>query len=207
MSVLYSPTALTLNPGLHHRSIVIEALKSRNGDATVAFFYCEYQDERKRDPRNILSTILSDLIRPLRSHLPPSLTSLVSDILASNAPTTIELLGNMIRMISNEHSRPFIVIDALDECDERATLFPALRQISQHASVFVTSRDERDIRMGLAQFWRYSIRMNSEDIADEITTFVTTVVTYRVCAGSLCVGNANLVEEIIQALISGSDGM
>ena len=186
---------------------MIDALKIRNGDATVVFFYCEYQDAHKRDPRNILSAILSDLIRPLRSHLPPSLASQISDILASNPPTTIELLGSMIRMVSDEHSRPFIVIDALDECDERAILFPVLGQISQHASVLVTSRDERDIRMGLDQYIRYPIYMKSEDIADEITAFVNTAVTYRVRVGSLCVGNANLVEEIIQALISGSDGM
>ena len=186
---------------------MIDALKSQHKDATVAFFYCEYQDADKRDPRKILSTILSDLIRPLGPHLSPSLVSQINDILASNAPITIELLGNMIRMISNEHSRPFIVIDALDECDERATLFPVLGQISQHASVLVTSRDERDIRMGLAQYMGDLIHMKSEDIADEITTFVVTAVTYRVRVGSLCVGNANLVRDIIRALISGWDGM
>ena len=186
---------------------MIDALKRQHVDATVTFFYCEYQDADKCNPRNILSTILSDLIRPLRPHFPPSLVSQVNDILASNAPATIEQLGNMIRMISNEHSRPFIVIDALDECDERATLFPVLGQISQHASVLVTSRDERDIRRGLAQYVRYPIHIKSKDIADEITTFVTIAVTYRVDAGSLCVGDDNLKEDIIRTLISGWDGM
>ena len=49
--------------------------------------------------------------------------------------------------------------------------------------------------------------MKSEDIAGKIRTFVVVMVTYCVCVGSLCVGNANLKEEIIQALISGWDGM
>ena len=186
---------------------MIDALKSPHIDATVAFFYCDYQDAHKRDPRNILFTILSDLICPLRPHLSPSLVLQVNDVLALNAPTTIELLGNMICMISNEHSKPFIVINALDECDKQATLFPVLGQISQHTSVLVTSQDEGDIWMGLAQYVCYPIHMKSEDIADEITTIVVTVVTYRVRVGSLCISNANLKEEIIQTLISGWDGM
>lgn len=198
---------LTLTPDRPHRSIVIDALNRRKEDVTVVFFYCEHQDANKRDPRKLLSTILFDLIRNLGPHLPQSLAVQISDVLRSKTAITITLLRDMICTVSNECPRTFIVIDALDECEERAQLFPILEMISQHASVLVTSRDERDIRMSLEQCIGYHIHIQPEDISDEIGQFVNTEVQYRIRVGSLCVRNGDLVGEITRALTAGSDGM
>lgn len=174
----------------------------------MVFFYCEHQDANKRAPRKLLSNILSDLIRQFGPHVPSSVATQINNILKSQKKViTIALLGDMICTASDECPRPFIVIDALDECNERAKLYPVLEKICQHASVLVTSRDERDIRMGLEQYTRFHIHIQPDDVSDEIREFVMTEVRNRLRGGSLCVRNRDLLREITRVLAARSDGM
>lgn len=188
---------------------MIDTVKTSD-DAKVAFFYCEHQYAKKRDSRTVLSTILSDLIGQLGPHLPSPLTTAIMDAFASKKTPTLEVLGGLICIASRVSSKVFVIIDALDECEDRSKLFPIIKTISQSVSVLVTSRDERDIRRGLQQpeMQRHQyIPIRPEDLTDEIGEFIHKEIQDRMQKRSLVVRVPDLVNEIAQALTRRSDGM
>lgn len=126
------------------RSIVINALTvSDTQEMTVAYFYCQYDNPRKRDPHIVLGTLLCEVIEQL-----PAGSPLVPGILHPEILPTEELLKELISLSRGLETPLAVVVDALDECDaeNRRALIIALKRLSLHAKVLVTSRDQNDIQ-------------------------------------------------------------
>ena len=80
--------------------------------------------------------------------------------------------------------------------------------ISEYVSVLVTSRDERDIRMGMEHHMRYcKTSLPPNDISSEIRDFVPKEVKDCIVKNSLIVRDQGLVQEITRQLALRSAGM
>ena len=83
--------------------------------------------------------------------LPPTLESIVAD---DKSPSTGQL-PNMLREMIENLMQSYIVIDALDECNDQDELLKVLTKIASwdldHLHLLVTSRPEPDIKYSLEQ--------------------------------------------------------
>jgi hypothetical protein len=117
------------------------------------------------------------------------------------------LLRDLICRVAKEHKNVFLVIDALDECDDRAKLFPILGHLAHCLRLFIASRDEGDIRTSFEEFASHSIPIRPSDIQDDIERFVREEIQHRIRNKRLLVGDKHLVDQVAETLMKGADGM
>ena len=109
----------------------------------------------------------------------------------------------------------YVVIDALDECEEaeRKELVTALKShvaLRHHVvKVFVTSRDEKDLARMLSGTCDF--RINADDTALDIRPFVEIKVEECINNGEILGGQGNVTPELrqdlIDTLVGKADGM
>lgn len=113
----------------------------------------------------------------------------------------------------------FIVVDALDECsfDERETLVKfLLDQINQpevpgscSVKIFLTSRDEDDLRRMFKEGNIRSYVIDANDTEKDIRPFVESEVASNIESGKFLGGNVpkELQKEVVTNLVKNADGM
>ena len=109
----------------------------------------------------------------------------------------------------------YLVIDALDECEEaeREELVLALKSHTALKSyvlkVFVTSRDEKDLARMFSK--TSDFRIDADDTALDIRPFVETKVETYINNGNILGGKGNVTPELrkdlVDTLVSKADGM
>lgn len=121
----------------------------------VAYFYCHYNDKGRNDPGTILRTIVKQLCLSTGDGLlPKEVLSIYEEGEKQghpSGPLNVDERRDLIIKLCNGFPQTTIILDALDECDEkeRRSLFCALSEIakgSRLTKIFVTSRDIEDIR-------------------------------------------------------------
>ena len=126
------------------RSSVIHSLETAEGE-TFLFFYCDFRNEQSTSSAEVLSSILSQLLRKLGGST-PNLASILQDLVkakergGSTRKNAKELAGFVCRVAALSSAKPFVVIDALDECKDVGILIQALVAFKDHVRLFVTSR-------------------------------------------------------------------
>ncbi|KAF8695674.1 hypothetical protein AX14_001763 [Amanita brunnescens Koide BX004] len=188
-------------------SIVVEDLKSYfSTDAFVAYFYCDYKSDKKTLPMNILRSLLCQLISGFQPPLPPTVADLLETCSSASSPRT-SLLTNIISKITNEYSTVSFVIDGMDECRDRAEILPELHQLSGCIRLFITSRDEDDIRESFQHYRKRELSISRNDTSRDIERLVVETVQNHIRAYPLFVKNPSIIDEIIQTVVGQADGM
>lgn len=175
----------------------------------MAFFYCEHDSPKKRDPRSLLATLLHQVLRQLPSGL---LNGLELDLFST--AHSLEDLCNSLKIACNhlERIRPvFLVVDALDECDPvtREELLPLLISLGRDSRLLLTSRNEKDIWNALKNI--PSIAITDQDVKNDIHQYVSRKVRLvgdgDSSAEQVEVGDPVLLEKVLKTLREGADGM
>jgi excinuclease UvrABC ATPase subunit len=130
----------------------------------------------------------------------------------TNVPLSLEESIEVIIKLTTNYLCTIIVIDALDECnDRRHKLLDALDSIVQKGSGFVkilvSSRDDKDIVLHLQELPNLYIK--ASDNAGDIYRFVQTEVKQAITKKKLLAGNVSpeLKQEIIKVLTTQAQGM
>jgi len=180
---------------LLYSSAIIEDIRAlqKSGLASLAFFYCDFRDDQKKDRRELLSSLLvqlgeqSDAYSTILSkfyeaHRRGSQQSHASD------SELADCLNDMMKLPGQ--ATVYIVIDALDECSVMTGL-PSPREkvlefvellVNSHVPnlrICVTSRPEADILPVLEPLAFCSISLHGEsgqvqDIAEYVKSVVHT---------------------------------
>lgn len=178
-------------------SVAIEDVR-KMPDATVIFFYCEFQDPTKHDPTTVLATLLDQLLRQL------PITSLTLEGMLqclANRRSVHELdMESLILTFAEEFERVFVFIDGLDECEleELEELLPQLTNIASRLSMFVASRDQPEIRLEFERRLKLTIR--PDHIEADLRQFANADVK------RISIGDASLTNEVVETLVRGSGG-
>lgn len=99
----------------------------------------------------------------------------------------------------------FVVVDALDECENPSALLPALSRLGYKLRLLVMSRDHEDIRR---QFrGRTIIYIQPRDLQQDIDRYVRQEIRLRRCDDRLLVSDERIIGEIADALVAGAGGM
>ncbi|KAG9661667.1 hypothetical protein KCU64_g2427, partial [Aureobasidium melanogenum] len=202
-------------------SIVIENLKtgmSNLKNATPIYCPRALAEPERADPCEILRSIIKQLSQSQSGILQSTVDSFEQNRLEAEVdglpPSTLILseCKNLLLQIVNT-TPATIVIDALDECDPTRrhhllSFFNNIITTSQNVvKIFITSRDEIDLRAHIAHCDR--IRITEEQNCHDIQKFVVTEVDQAIKNRRLLCGNVphDLREHVVNELIGKAQGM
>jgi len=173
----------------------------------AAYFFFDFNDLEKQKSNPMLKSLVSQFCQQLHN-LPPALELLWSSChLGQAQPSTDQLLDVLQSMTESRTS--FIVLDALDECSDRAELLSILESISgwknARLHVLVTSRKERDIEETLENIVCKADMVPLE--ATVVDNDIRTYVRYRLSTDKGLKKWKKESAEIESALMDGAKGM
>lgn len=193
-------------------STVIEWLRNneKNSEVALAYFYCDYKDKQKQSPTKIVSTLLW-MLASQNTDVFGRIQAFFERQCKENpayTPEFDELLNNFSLFVANSFETIFVVVDALDESEDRECVAYALKRIFEtckSAKVFVTSRHEIDIARALDDL--PSTTIEATDVAGDIELYVKAEVATKIKTRKLKLRDPNLESVICDTLIDGAHGM
>jgi hypothetical protein len=161
------------------------------GLASLAFFYCDFREDRKKELRGLLSSFLVQLCHESDSYF-DILSKFYSEHgKGSRSPSDDALAGCLMDLLKLPGLAPvYLIMDALDECPNpsavrspRAKVLSLIKDLVeaqiQNLRMCFTSRPEPDITGVLAPLIFRSVSLHDEsgqkkDIEDYIKSVINT---------------------------------
>ena len=189
----------------------------KSGLASVAFFYCDFRENEKRNLRGLLSSILVQLC-----HQSDSYNQILSGFYSEHAngsrhPSDDGLTQCLKDILDVPGQAPvFLIVDGLDECSHTSaipsprenilTLLEDLIDLKfSMLRICVTSRPEIDIMVALEPLAFRSISLHDESgQMEDIEKYIRSVVNTDLKMRRWTAADKELV---IDVLIRKSDGM
>ena len=174
-------------------SAIIEDIRAfqKSKQASLAFFYCDFRDDQKRDRRGLLSSLLAQL-----SYQSDAYSAILSDLYTDHScgsqhASDNDLVGCLYDMLQLPgQATVHVVIDGLDECPIRSGLSNPREKVLELVEELVklripdvricaTSRYETDIVDILEPLSFRSVSLHgtsgqAQDIAEYVRSFVNT---------------------------------
>ena len=190
---------------------------TKSGLASLAFFYCDFREDEKRDLRGILSSVLVQL-----GHQSDSYSQILSNFYSQHAngskhPSDDELVQCLKDILTVPGQAPvYLIVDGLDECSNTSALPSPREKIlillkdlmdSQlpNLRICITSRPEIDIMAVLKPLTFRSVSLHDETgQLEDIDDYIKSVVNTDPNMQRWKTANKELV---IDVLIKRSDGM
>lgn len=159
--------------------IMATSLETQAGpDLPILYYYFDFRETEKRtSDKMILSLIRQLCLQSERTHaeVEKLFASCSNGLRRPSADTLVLTLISMLR--ATGFRDVYIILDALDECDETEELLEALtmlrRQQSDHVHILATSRNEKAIRDGLDPLDPVTVSIESSLVDDDIDTYLT----------------------------------
>jgi hypothetical protein len=156
--------------------------------AILTFFYCDFREERKRDLRGLLSSLLVQLCRQSDSYC-DLLSKFFEDHTNGSQRANDAALARCLKnILGHPRQHPvYLIVDGLDEClnpplklrprKEVLQLLKELVNSIPNLHTCVTSRPEADIKLVLDRLTSYTIPLHDEkQQIDDINGYITWVV-------------------------------
>jgi hypothetical protein len=157
-------------------STIIEYIRDmcKLGLASLAFFYCDFRHEKKKDRRDLLASLLVQLCGQSDSYYDILSKFYSTHDAGSQHPGAKELTQCLEDMLNCPGQAPiYIVVDALDECPKsygtpspRDNVLGVIEGLADlhlpNLHICVTSRPESDIQAVLSHFTTHSISLQEE---------------------------------------------
>jgi hypothetical protein len=161
------------------------------GLASLAFFYCDFREDQKKDLRGLLSSLLVQLCHQSDSYCDILFKFYSEHAEGSEDPSDDELAGCLKNLLKLPGNAPvYLVVDALDECPNtsavrspRAKVLNLIEELIKsqfpNLRICVTSRPETDIKDVLDPLTFRSVSLHDEggqkiDIEDYIKSVIYT---------------------------------
>ncbi|KAL7272961.1 hypothetical protein RUND412_004200 [Rhizina undulata] len=182
----------------------------------LAYFYCKYGEKERQEPESILSTLVKQLsLLSPEGCLPEPVISIYQDQQKNDGVERCLCLDESTKLIlqlSRAFAQTVIIVDALDECDieTRGKLLDTFKDLcssSESLKIFITSRNDDDIRIELEKEADLYIQpsVNSGDIKRFVVAEVEKYISKkRLLKGAV---GRELKQTIINTLTDGAYGM
>lgn len=188
-------------------STIIEDIKAAvqaQPDIGLSFFYFDIEDKAKQTPRSLLSSLALTLTGKSKNSY--SMINLYEKHVGLHSPTEDELLELFMELLKG-FGQAYIIIDALDECDDYHQLFHVIQTIYNwqisHVHLLVSSRREQDIVVAMEEHTTAEIKISGKLVENDIISYVQSAVRdYR-----LRRWGPTAQEHMKEKLINGADGM
>jgi predicted ATPase len=153
-------------------SIIVDDLCTRfQNDANIgiAYLYCNFRQQQKQKPENLLASILKQLVQEQPS-TPKNVKSLYKCHTVKRTRPSINEISKVLQSVIVDYTRTFIIIDALDECQvsdgSRGKFLSEIfnLQVKTEVSLFATSRFIPEIINLFEGSISLEIRAKDEDV-------------------------------------------
>jgi len=200
-------------------SAVIEEIKTiqKSGLASLAMYYYDFREDKKKDLRGLLSSMLFQLCDQSDAYHIIIPTFYSTYLNGAQSPSDDELIRCLIDLLKLPGSQPlYLIIDALDECPSssslsspREKLLSLLEDLVEarlpNLRICVTSRPEFDIKAILEPLAFRSVSLHDargqqKDIRDYIISIVNT-------NKSMQNWNSQHKQLVVDVLTKKADGM
>ncbi|KAL8807263.1 MAG: hypothetical protein Q9182_000768 [Xanthomendoza sp. 2 TL-2023] len=184
----------------------LEHSRPRSG-AAVLYFYFDFNDTRKQQHEPMIRSLISQF-----STCSAKTLTMLEALYSSNSdgkrqPTSQALLETLHHMLI-ACDEPHIVLDALDECEERDQLLDSIQKIlgwpDTTSRILVTSRKEKDIEAALSPLAAEDGTINIQSsVVDQIRVYIRS----RLQSDPKLSRWQNAHQEIENRLMQKADGM
>jgi hypothetical protein len=189
----------------------------KSGLASMAFFYCDFREDQKKDLRGLLSSLLVQLY-----HQSDSYSDILSNFYLENnngsrQPSHAALIKCLTDVLEHPGQAPiYLIIDALDECpivssrkSPRNNVLELVKTLigSQNPNlhIFVTSRPEMDIKAVLDDLGFPAISLHDESgQKEDIDNYIKFVVNTDLNMRRWNVADRELVIEVLTKKAAGT---
>ena len=174
-------------------SAVIDEIETiqKSGLASLAMYYYDFREDKKKDLRGLLSSVLFQLCGQSDSYHSILSTFYSTHLKGAQSPSDDELIRCLIDLLKLPGSQPiYLIVDALDECPSTSSLSSPREELLSlledlvearlpNLRICVTSRPEVDIKAILEPLTFRSISLHAasgqqKDIKDYIVSIVNT---------------------------------
>lgn len=186
-------------------SVVIDTIKITLASSTVglAFLYCVYAERFDQTIDQLLGSLIQQLLLQ-QNVIPEDVRKLYNSHKLSNTRPDLAELSKHLGSIVSLFSRVYIVVDALDECDEsnktRSSLLAHLRNLDTHVQLLFTSRPLEETLPDAVQF-----EVTAQE--DDMRRYLSAQIKKEPGLAKLCNDNGDLQEEILDKIIAKAGGM
>ena len=156
-------------------TIIEDVLRHCQSDPTfvIAYYYFDFSDTLKQSSDSLVRSLITQLSSQ-SSSCPEALKSLYSQNLNGQRQPTTEDLVAILKHIIGSFQHVYVIIDALDECQDREQLLPLIEEIVEwklgNLHLLATSRQERDIENCVGPLISAQINLHSVQVNADIRT-------------------------------------
>lgn len=173
----------------------------------VAYFYFDFHNNEKQKYENLLRSLVVQLSMQAMK-IPDCVEALFSHNQNGLKQPSTTALMDTLRIIVQGFQGVFIVIDALDECEDRTNLLEHVESIFNwqldHLHILFTSRREKEIEDSFEPLAVTQIPIRSDNVDSDIRTHIRDRLQKD---ARLKRWPASVKLEIEDALMSKADGM
>ncbi|KAK0100804.1 hypothetical protein ONS95_007251 [Cadophora gregata] len=189
-------------------SSIINRLESQLLSSTdaLAYIYCSYKDRSSQTLVALVSSLVQQITRSCTS-IPESVRSLYQQHQSRNTRPAVSEYSNLLRDLITIFPRTYLVIDALDECQEtneaRSKFIKLLLDLPTNVHLLCTSRKLGDITESFASASSLEITGNNSDIE----LFLTGQISGNRRLRSFCEISPDLKRTVLGKIVSNATGM
>jgi hypothetical protein len=200
-----------INAHSDYRAFAVDSLKNkRHSGGALAFFYCDFRNDRSTSAAEVMRSLLSQLLRHTRDeNIDPG--KLVDDLVREKDGDTpiLKNVKHLVTFVSQTAKQfkhqPLVVVDALDECKDIEKLLDGLLILTKGGMrLFVTSRPLQIIKDSLRDLMSISMDKMTSAVSTDIALHVTRELDSRRRLRDLELG---FKMEIHSVLCDRADGM
>src|SRR5712691_11097384 len=200
-------------------STIIEEIKTmqKSGDASLAMYYYDFREDKKRDLFGLLSSLLFQLCDQSDSYHPILSTFYSTHLNGARTPSDDELVRCLIDLLKLPGSRQvYLIVDALDECPSTSSLSSPREELLSlledlveeqlaNLRICVTSRPEVDIKAILEPLAFRSVYLHDESgQKEDIMKYIESIVHTN---KNMKNWNPEQKQLVIDVLTKRADGM
>lgn len=188
---------------------VLEDIDRPGGNKGFAYFYCYRNDEERRQPQSILSSLVRQFASPVgrRGEIHQGARDLAKKLQDECLDMDVQMSKDLLVDLVTSYQSSTIVLDALDECDDdtRGQLMDCLTFLmrqSLNVKIFISSRMDHDIERHFRS--QPMIMIQATDNKGDIEAFIRERLASDAAWKD---AKLELREEITTTLIDKSKGM
>jgi NACHT domain len=150
-------------------SIAIDHISKifQDHDIGIAYIFCDFKDRANQTVVNLLGSILAQLLRK-KVVIPSNIANLFARHLGLRTRPVADDIDELLHTEVNRHSSAYLIIDALDECDDaiRWLFVDRLRELQKFTNInlLVTSRHIPRVANEFGTATQLEIRAHEEDV-------------------------------------------
>ncbi|KAF2493616.1 ankyrin, partial [Lophium mytilinum] len=194
-------------------SIVIEHIQMLSDEAPsvgLAWAYCDYKQRKVQTLQNLLGSLIEQLVHTSAARGQPQAWKAVENLWRNSYQNTAASIKELSKLLADQvrsFRRAYIILDALDECDQenltRDDLLEILQALPPNVHLFLTSRDIPSIESSIENALRLEIWAREEDV----DKYVADRIKRDRYLGKHCQADAALEQKIKHTLKNSSGGM